>query len=704
MARPQPQETDSTAPPGQDYEFYPLPDTNHIRLLYLEPDTVTQTLSYTLKPADLSSKPEPAYNYITHAGDRKKEIKCDGKTICITENLESALSQLKEDMASIDESSQKRTPMWIDAICIHQESDDERSLQVAKMDEIYRRAQKVIVWLGPEHNRTLAAIDVLAQLVAVPEENRNADIPSGLSHREIYTTLGIGPIKHEQWLALGELLMRGEEDGEEEDREEEDGDEEDGEEEDGEEEDREEEDREEEDREDEDEDDDNKQRNKGGSVNRDVDQAAYVDNKVNNQWLFESLRKQKKGLKLETLLTYARYFGATCHSDYVYAMRGMWEPIPEEHQRLRETIKPDYKIPVEDVFTAAAFASAVEMGDLNILSLVEDHSLREARAWEESTAREKEKDTKKKENMKSKQLPSWVADWSITPIAETLCMNPRPEKGLERWTASKGLPYTSPTEPIERRLRVKGLRITTIVKKAAEKPKFRDSIDGMEIFALLELLSNLLEHSSSRPSDLIDAFWKTIIKDTYRHKKAGDAARKALTSFLANRIFEASPESLESQTPPAHNSGLKSIEALLNNISARDTTGTIPTYQTIRQIIETEKENVNFAGVNVENKFFAESFRLAYDGRRLFCTAEDGSKGVLLGIGPESLKKWDEVWVIAGADVPMVLRPRGNGEWSLVGECYVHGIMEGEAVHDVSGGRNIQDKKGREKITDIVLV
>jgi len=58
----------------------------------------------------------------------------------------------------------------------------------------------------------------------------------------------------------------------------------------------------------------------------------------------------------------------------------------------------------------------------------------------------------------------------------------------------------------------------------------------------------------------------------------------------------------------------------------------------------------------------------------------------------------DEVWVIAGADVPMVLRQRGGGKWSLVGECYVHGIMKGEAVRDFGGG-NVQDK-----LMDIVLV
>jgi hypothetical protein len=32
--------------------------------------------------------------------------------------------------------------------------------------------------------------------------------------------------------------------------------------------------------------------------------------------------------------------------------------------------------------------------------------------------------------------------------------------------------------------------------------------------------------------------------------------------------------------------------------------------------------------------------------------------------------------------VPYVLRPRGNNEYELVGEAYVHGIMHGELFAD----------------------
>lgn len=49
----------------------------------------------------------------------------------------------------------------------------------------------------------------------------------------------------------------------------------------------------------------------------------------------------------------------------------------------------------------------------------------------------------------------------------------------------------------------------------------------------------------------------------------------------------------------------------------------------------------------------------------------------------------DEVWVLLGGDVPFVLRPvAGSTEYRLVGDCYLHGIMDGEAVTEL--GDNVR--------------
>jgi len=62
-----------------------------------------------------------------------------------------------------------------------------------------------------------------------------------------------------------------------------------------------------------------------------------------------------------------------------------------------------------------------------------------------------------------------------------------------------------------------------------------------------------------------------------------------------------------------------------------------------------------------------------------------------LGLGPPNLLPGDEVWVLFGGRVPFILKRRGGGtqesmgtstthEYFFVGDTYVCGIMEGEAV------------------------
>lgn len=41
----------------------------------------------------------------------------------------------------------------------------------------------------------------------------------------------------------------------------------------------------------------------------------------------------------------------------------------------------------------------------------------------------------------------------------------------------------------------------------------------------------------------------------------------------------------------------------------------------------------------------------------------------------------DEIWVLFGGNTPFVLRPDPKiGHHFLLGECYLHGIMDGEAM------------------------
>jgi hypothetical protein len=78
---------------------------------------------------------------------------------------------------------------------------------------------------------------------------------------------------------------------------------------------------------------------------------------------------------------------------------------------------------------------------------------------------------------------------------------------------------------------------------------------------------------------------------------------------------------------------------------------------------------------------FEERMRDVKTGRKMFRTNTD-----LLGMGPKSVQPGDEVWVVLGAKVPFALRPVEGGKaplrYTLVGEAYVHGYMNGEILRE----------------------
>ena len=50
----------------------------------------------------------------------------------------------------------------------------------------------------------------------------------------------------------------------------------------------------------------------------------------------------------------------------------------------------------------------------------------------------------------------------------------------------------------------------------------------------------------------------------------------------------------------------------------------------------------------------------------------------LIGITPEDTQKGDVVCILLGCRSPLILRPKEAGQYAIVGECYIDGIMTGE--------------------------
>lgn len=131
------------------YSNTPLAGENSIRILSIaSANSLQDAIVGTLSAVSLSEKPE--YQALSYTWGppfegqtlEDEKITINDQVLLVTGNLSNALKRLREaGMAN---------RLWIDAICIDQKSEKEKSQQVVMMAEIYRSASDVLVWLGEE--------------------------------------------------------------------------------------------------------------------------------------------------------------------------------------------------------------------------------------------------------------------------------------------------------------------------------------------------------------------------------------------------------------------------------------------------------------------------------------------------------------------------------------------------------------------------
>lgn len=84
----------------------------------------------------------------------------DGTRVWVTKNLDSALRRLRE--------RHDARWLWADAVCINQENNDEKGVQVQLMGQIYREAKRVVAWLGSGGGEEEEGLRVLAASSRAP--------------------------------------------------------------------------------------------------------------------------------------------------------------------------------------------------------------------------------------------------------------------------------------------------------------------------------------------------------------------------------------------------------------------------------------------------------------------------------------------------------------------------------------------------------
>lgn len=125
------------------FDGYSQLHPDSIRLIIVHPGYDWDSVSVDLVSARLLPQPNKYYEALSYVwGDPKFErtILCNGKVKAVTENLFSALQRLRF-------SDRSRT-LWVDALCINQSDNIEKTLQIHKMPDIFHSANKVLVYLG----------------------------------------------------------------------------------------------------------------------------------------------------------------------------------------------------------------------------------------------------------------------------------------------------------------------------------------------------------------------------------------------------------------------------------------------------------------------------------------------------------------------------------------------------------------------------
>jgi hypothetical protein len=129
------------------YEYRPLnQSTSDIRLLRLLPqdgdDKLKNIPACQIFHASLRKNPEfVALSYVWGDTGDARIILVESRPVKVTTNLYDAMMALRPLGQPII--------IWIDFLCINQLDTEEKCWQVALMGNIYRQAQKVIAWLGP---------------------------------------------------------------------------------------------------------------------------------------------------------------------------------------------------------------------------------------------------------------------------------------------------------------------------------------------------------------------------------------------------------------------------------------------------------------------------------------------------------------------------------------------------------------------------
>lgn len=597
-------------------------------------------------------------------------LDCDGHSLQIAQNLHDALLQLRSNVNGL--------PLWVDAVCVDQEDQDERSAQVALMSDIYSKAKSVIVWLGKEDKRARRALRLQHSLGPVlkriqDEGNWQSLLHFPFNHIDFYRFVGIEPFQLADWIAYEEfhkrtwfhrtwiiqevalaqklavlcggtkcdwesmsvvgkfmkdsrwaniLLVRS-------------------------------------------------GQNPGVRVNPGERQLSISrlaqhfqsqgsqaeDARLHCRYVCDAENVNESGAYLDWMLHVTRPSSASDPRDKIYGVLGLTTSLFGHDKTF---IHADYNKSAVEVFTSTAAYLLENLPLASALSLVEDA-----------------------ENSNIRGLPSWIPDLT----AQHRAMSRTGHGGY--WDAGSTIRHSTPGKcRVDGNvLHLCGVKCDTVSLVSSPTDNLIQDLRGSEVMGIMRKMAPIYCNGQSRS----EAIWRTLLGDcTETHYPAPTDVGTSFRHWLCNQAANAfvlwrrgRPDSAKLLALYDSLKDMAESEGLLTTTEIQDRVGVL------------ENTMVN------DNAFFSQEY-LRFDVRakpfwdaasrflrkRVFLT----KKG-LLGLCPPSTQPGDSVWVLPNAKIPIMLRPLADTtHYTLVGEVYLHGCMNGEVGSVISS-----------KIRDIII-
>ncbi|MCJ1283729.1 hypothetical protein MMC26_003060 [Xylographa opegraphella] len=552
-----------------------------------------------------------------------RTVSLNGKSFQIRLNLESALRHIRGV-------KKNDVPLWIDAICIDQMNIPERNSQVLLMRQIYEGGSYTIIWLGPAQEGSKLALYKIEE-VANARRERFFDLLAKDRMAGLVSIIEAVGTDSQCWLAIRQVL----------------------------------------------------------SccwwsrawvfqeavvsshavllcgfdaasicdvmetlmlmsdmATEQADNASYITGNViiNQAWVLENAMSllslwraygdtshDAPAVDLRDALFFIRRLDATNARDKIYAALGLVKG--------GSAIVPDYSLSVGEVYRSFARQYIEEH---NTLDLLEECSLT------------------------ADDIVSWAPNYSRKIYGHTLEKNGERDGSVRLYNASRGKPAKFSFSDDSKTLTLVGCYPDTIAA-AGTKWEFvnpRNVVDAMYKKQFLASGRSPSEINVTLGPTL--AHWKELIVTYGREWDRGnlDLSYESLTQI---RYLHANDDlkSAFDKTLCADVKWISNPDPMKSAQHVRLSTG----------------ENVAFEPINWETGEMKKEFKFAMKERIFFIT-----RGGYIGLAPEAAEEGDVVCVVLGGQVPYLIRPKKNGHYLFVGECYVHGLMDGQALQGYDEG------------------